>query len=157
VFISLLYAGMLVAVAPPDTEPDLRVVEDVRGIHEFTFEMVPGGRPLRFEFVGDASNSPVEIRCYGPNEARPFQTLDLVRDAEATWGDIEVPYRGAQYLAAIDLDCDGSRELRVLAMWGATGRELYFYYVWKRERARFELGGRVDLDNPPECRGGPPR
>jgi hypothetical protein len=125
--------------ASSTAQPDLRVVEDVRGVREFRYVIDPATPPFVFQFVGDAENSPREIRCLRPGEATPFQVLDLLQDAAESCGDIESPYRGSLFFSAEDFDGDGFNDLRVLAFWG-TGGETFFYYLWVPARSEFALG-----------------
>src|SRR5262249_19278636 len=108
----------------------------------------PKQAAFRFKLVGDKDdNSARKLLCFRASEYEPFQILDLLHDAMSTSGDLESPYRGSSFLIGIDLNDDGYNDLRVLAMWGATGNRFYFYYIWDPVHSAFTLGGKF------ECHG----
>ena len=124
----LLLAGW--GFAPADPSPvDLSIVTDVRGVHTFEFVIDPHRPPFRFEFVGDANNQPVAIRCYLPAADSAFQLLEV---------PFETPYRNAEYFSVVDMNRDGYNDLKVLTTWGVTGNEQFAYYLWNPSTSRFD-------------------
>jgi hypothetical protein len=109
----------------------LPVTVDIRGRHVFHFRIDPKLPAFRIEYVGDSANAPVEIRCYRSGSTAPFQRIDI--------SDGEAPYRGCDhYLAAIDMNGDGYKDLKLLSFWGATGNEIFTVYLWNTHTGRFE-------------------
>lgn len=105
------------------------VVADLRGEPELLVSVERSEPPIRCVYRGDDDNQPLELACYRPTASQPFQRIDL--------SELETPYYGAEFQAAVDMNRDGHDDLRLLGWWGATGNEGYVHYLWDSGASRF--------------------
>jgi hypothetical protein len=85
---------------------------------------------LRVDLVANpTANTISRIELRRGSERTPFQTL--------TEGQMEPPYRGAEFFAARDLDADGYLDLLLLSAWGVTGNTFYRVWRWNAAANRF--------------------
>ena len=140
-FSLLILLCLLGASAAWAAEPVSPFLIDIRGSHSFKLPIVPREAPFTFEYVGNAENNPVEIRCFRPGADRPFQVIDL--------SSFEPPPRDAVYLSAADMNRDGYKDLRVLGAWGVTGNRSFAHYLWSPSTRRFEPASSFDVCREP--------
>ncbi|MFA6715518.1 MAG: hypothetical protein WCS27_09080 [Victivallaceae bacterium] len=108
-----------------------KILEDVRGIHIFEFQIHKDLKPYIFKLYGNKKSNHIEkIEIIIKGEASPFQSIYTISQS---------PYKDAKYFEAVDMNFDGYKDIKLLDWWGATGNKGYRCWLYSPEKKRFYI------------------
>jgi len=119
------------------------VVEDVRGIHTFEFQIHKDLKPYIFKLYGNKSNHIGKIEIIIKGKTAPFQSITT------TTTTTQSPYKRAKYFEVLDMNFDGYKDIKLLEWWGVTGNKGYRCWLYAPNKKKFIFHKELsELGNP---------
>ena len=130
-FLTTLLILLWANYAFSQSEKVSEVVEDVRGVHIFEFQIHKDLKPYIFKLYGDKKYNHIKkIEIIIKGEKSPFQLI---------YTTSESPYKGAKYFEAIDMNFDGYKDIKLLDWWGVTGNKGYRCWLYNPKKKKFYI------------------
>ncbi len=108
-----------------------KVVQDVRGEHIFSFNIIPDSPDFRFVLSGDSEYNVIDqIIIYQPTDLIPIQTISVYQG--------EQPLIDEEYFFAKDFNFDGYKDIALLNFWGSSANRFYTVWIYNKSKNTFE-------------------